>query len=78
MFVKQKRQYLVKLNEFYTWPILIAAISTGNLYMTLTLKIRSKPIKVTGLFKAFKGDIYFIDKTNKKCYGPGTKVIDII
>ncbi len=45
--------------------------------MNLTLKIRGKPKNVFGLLKMIKGDIYFLDREHKMCYGPGTKILSV-
>ncbi|MFZ2970113.1 MAG: hypothetical protein WA063_03125 [Minisyncoccia bacterium] len=77
MFVKENRKYLIKINEYSVWPVVFNTIKTNRLWMNLTLKIRGKPKNVFGLLKMIKGDIYFLDREHKMCYGPGTKILSV-
>lgn len=59
------------------WPNVLDTIKQNNFYVKLTLKIRKKPKTVFGRLKMIKGDIYLLDRVNKLCYGPGTKILAI-
>lgn len=77
MIEENRRKYLIKIKEFSIWPNIAETIKTNRLWMNLTLKIRGAPVTVFGLLKSVKGNIYFLDRENKKCYGPGTKIMSI-
>lgn len=59
------------------WQNVMDTIKQSNFYVKLTLKIRGKPKTVFGRLKIIKDNIYLLDKANKLCYGPGTKVLSI-
>jgi len=71
----QLKQYLMKIKDFpISWN---SPTETEKNKFKLTLKIRRKPKTVFGQLKSIKGSVYLIDKENKLCYGPGTKVLSI-
>ena len=77
MFIPQPRKYLLKISEFPVWWNGLIVAAKEKLYIKTTLKIRGKPKTVFGHLKIIKGSVYLIDKENKLCYGPGTKVLSI-
>lgn len=77
MFIPQPRKYLLKICEFPVWWNGLIVTAREKLYVKITLKIRGKPKTVFGRLEIKKGSVYLIDKENKLCYGPGTKVLSI-